>query len=76
MCYLLLHGELPNGKQKTEFDGTVTHHTMVHEQLARLYQGFRRDAHPIAVIAGVVRAPSCSRGGAPASSRRTSSSGP
>ncbi len=56
ICYLLLHGELPNTKQKNEFDGIVTHHTMVHEQLARLYQGFRRDAHPMAVMVGVVGA--------------------
>jgi citrate synthase len=55
-CYLLLHGELPNQKQKDEFVGIVTHHTMVHEQLARLYQGFRRDAHPMAVMVGVVGA--------------------
>jgi citrate synthase len=55
-CYLLLHGELPNARQKSEFVGTVTHHTMVHEQLARLYQGFRRDAHPMAVMVGVVGA--------------------
>jgi citrate synthase len=55
-CYLLLHGELPNQKQKTEFVDIVTHHTMVHEQLARLYQGFRRDAHPMAVMVGVVGA--------------------
>jgi len=56
VCYLLLHGELPNVKQKDEFVGIVTHHTMVHEQLARLYQGFRRDAHPMAVMVGVVGA--------------------
>jgi len=55
-CYLLLHGELPNAKQKSAFVNTVTHHTMVHEQLARLYQGFRRDAHPMAVMVGVVGA--------------------
>jgi citrate synthase len=55
-CYLLLHGELPNQKQKTGFVDIVTHHTMVHEQLARLYQGFRRDAHPMAVMVGVVGA--------------------
>src|SRR3989441_12364135 len=42
VCYLLLNGELPNRKQKNEFVGIVTHHTMVHEQLARLNQGFRR----------------------------------
>src|SRR2546429_6568307 len=56
VCYLLLNGELPNQKQKDEFVGIVTHHTMVHEQLARLYQGFRRDAHPMAVMVGVVGA--------------------
>ena len=56
VCYLLLYGELPNRKQKDEFVGIVTHHTMVHEQLARLYQGFRRDAHPMAVMVGVVGA--------------------
>src|SRR6185436_8205938 len=49
VCYLLLNGELTNQKQKDEFVDIVTHHTMVHEQLARLYQGFRRDAHPMAV---------------------------
>ena len=56
VCYLLLYGELPNQKQKSDFVGMVTHHTMVHEQLARLYQGFRRDAHPMAVMVGVVGA--------------------
>ena len=56
VCYLLLNGELPNRKQKDEFVDIVTHHTMVHEQLARLYQGFRRDAHPMAVMVGVVGA--------------------
>jgi citrate synthase len=56
VCYLLLNGELPDQKQKTEFVDIVTHHTMVHEQLARLYQGFRRDAHPMAVMVGVVGA--------------------
>jgi citrate synthase len=56
VCYLLLNGELPSARDKHEFDGIVTHHTMVHEQLARLYQGFRRDAHPMAVLVGVVGA--------------------
>ena len=56
VCYLLWHGELPNRQQKEEFVSIVTHHTMVHEQLARLYQGFRRDAHPMAVLVGVVGA--------------------
>ncbi len=56
VCYLLLNGELPNATQKKTFDRTVTMHTMVHEQLARLYQGFRRDSHPMAVMVGVVGA--------------------
>src|SRR6202521_1541951 len=56
VCYLLLNGELPNRKEKNEFVGIVMHHTMIHEQLARLYQGFRRDAHPMAVMVGVVGA--------------------
>src|SRR5262245_13464280 len=56
VCYLLLYGELPNQKQKEEFVWTVIHHSMVHEQLVRLYQGFRRDAHPMAVMVGVVGA--------------------
>jgi citrate synthase len=56
VCYLLLNGELPNKDQKSKFDYTVARHTMVHEQLARLYQGFRRDAHPMAVLVGVVGA--------------------
>src|SRR5712672_2527921 len=56
VCYLLLNGELPTRAQKDEFVDIVTHHTMIHEQLARLYQGFRRDAHPMAVMVGVVGA--------------------
>jgi citrate synthase len=56
VCYLLLYGELPNKKQKDDFVYTVIHHSMVHEQLVRLYQGFRRDAHPMAVMVGVVGA--------------------
>ena len=56
VCYLLLNGELPGAKQKKEFDDIVTHHTMVHEQLIRLYSGFRRDSHPMAVLVGVVGA--------------------
>src|ERR1700675_2809870 len=56
VCYLLLNGELPDAAQKQEFVGIVTHHTMVHEQLARLYTGFRRDSHPMAVMVGVVGA--------------------
>jgi citrate synthase len=53
VAYLILYGQLPNRQQKAEFDHIVMHHTMVHEQLARFYQGFRRDAHPMAVLCGV-----------------------
>jgi citrate synthase len=56
VAYLILNGELPDRRQKAQFDNIVTHHTMVHEQLSRLYQGFRRDAHPMAVLCGVVGA--------------------
>jgi citrate synthase len=56
VSYLLLNGELPTKPQKDKFDWTVTRHTMVHEQLARLFQGFRRDSHPMAVLVGVVGA--------------------
>ena len=56
VCYLLLHGELPNADQKQEFGSIITHHTMVHDQLARFFNGFRRDAHPMAVMVGVVGA--------------------
>ena len=55
-CYLLLNGELPDTKQKAEFDNTVTRHTMVHDQLNRFFTGFRRDAHPMAVLVGTVGA--------------------
>lgn len=56
VCYLLLYGELPNKDQMGKFNHTITHHTMVHEQLASFYRGFRRDAHPMAVMCGVVGA--------------------
>ena len=55
-CYLLLYGELPNKAQKEDFDQRVTNHTMVHEQVARFFQGFRRDAHPMAVMVASVGA--------------------
>ena len=55
-CYLLLEGDLPNATQKADFDYRITRHTMVHEQMARFYQGFRRDAHPMAVMVGCVGA--------------------
>src|SRR6202021_2764735 len=55
-CYLLLYGELPTVAQKENFDDRVVHHTMVHEQMTRFFQGFRRDAHPMAVMVGCVGA--------------------
>jgi citrate synthase len=55
-CYLLLHGELPNATQKKNFVDTVTQHTMVHEQMHFFFRGFRRDAHPMAVLTGSVGA--------------------
>ncbi|WP_424631201.1 citrate synthase [Bradyrhizobium sp. SYSU BS000235] len=55
-CYLLLYGELPTKAQKEDFDNRVTRHTMVHEQMARFFQGFRRDAHPMAVMVASVGA--------------------
>ncbi len=55
-CYLLLYGELPTKAQKADFDYRVTRHTMVHDQMARFFQGFRRDAHPMAVMVGCVGA--------------------
>ena len=55
-CYLLLNGELPNAKQSTIFSATVTKHTMVHEQMQFFFRGFRRDAHPMAVLVGTVGA--------------------
>ncbi|MBX3647601.1 MAG: citrate (Si)-synthase [Rhodocyclaceae bacterium] len=56
VAYLILHGELPNAKQKGEFDSIIKNHTMVHDQLTRFYSGFRRDAHPMAILVGVVGA--------------------
>ena len=56
VCYLLLRGVLPNEAEKTEFEQTITYHTMVHEQLMNFYRGFRRDAHPMAIMVGVVGA--------------------
>jgi citrate synthase len=56
VSYLLLYGELPTPKQKEQFLYDVIHHTMVHEQLSTFYRGFRRDAHPMAVLCGVTGA--------------------
>ena len=56
VSYLLLNGELPSKAELDEFTHTISHHTMVHEQLATFYRGFRRDAHPMAIMCGVVGA--------------------
>ena len=56
VAYLLLEGELPDAGQKASFDDAITRHTMVHEQLSTFYRGFRRDAHPMAIMCGVVGA--------------------
>ncbi|MGB6241879.1 MAG: citrate synthase [Castellaniella sp.] len=56
ICYLIMNGELPNDQQKHDFDDLVTHHTLVHEQMHTFLQGFRRDAHPMAVLTGLVGA--------------------
>jgi citrate synthase len=55
-AWLLLNGELPTAEQKQRFVNDITHHTMVHEQIHAIYRGFRRDAHPMAVMCGVVGA--------------------
>ena len=56
VCYLLLYGALPNAKELEAFETMVTRHTMVHEQMHRFFTGFRRDAHPMAIMVGVVGA--------------------
>lgn len=56
VCYLLIYGELPTAEEKEKFVHTVMHHTMVHEQLNWFFRGFRRDAHPMAMMVGVVGA--------------------
>jgi citrate synthase len=56
VCYLLLHGELPGADKFQEFEKTITMHTMVHDQFDRFFQGFRRDAHPMAIMVGAVGA--------------------
>ena len=55
-CHLLLYGELPTAAQKATFDYRVTRHTMVHEQMTRFFNGFRRDAHPMSVMVASVGA--------------------
>ena len=56
VCYLLLNGELPDASQKTQFVSDIKRHTMVHEKIAALIQGYRRDAHPMAILCGVIAA--------------------
>ena len=56
VCFLLLYGELPTAAQMAEFDHAITNHTMLHEQLVLFFRGFRRDAHPMAVMCGVIGA--------------------
>jgi len=56
VAYLLKNGKLPNGKEKNDFENVIKNHTMVNEQMAKFYQGFRRDAHPMAIMVGVVGA--------------------
>ena len=54
VCYLLLNGTLPKKEELEDFENTITNHTMIHEQIKSVYQGFRRDAHPMAIMCGVV----------------------
>ncbi|MCH2396003.1 citrate synthase, partial [Oceanibaculum sp.] len=56
VAYLLMNGELPNPDEKAKFEHDITYHTMVHEQMANFFRGFRRDAHPMAIMCGVVGA--------------------
>ena len=56
VCYLLLHGELPNQSERREFEKAITYHTMLHEQTMNFYRGFRRDSHPMAIMVGMVGA--------------------
>ena len=56
VCHLLLSGELPTAAEYTEFERNITYHTMLHEQFDRFFQGFRRDAHPMAIMVGAVGA--------------------
>ena len=56
VCYLLLYGELPSAAQLEDFESTITRHTMLHEQMVNFFRGFRRDAHPMAIMVGVVGA--------------------
>ena len=54
VCHLLLYGELPTAEQATQFEHNITYHTMLHAQFDRFFEGFRRDAHPMAIMTGAV----------------------
>ena len=56
VCYLLLHGDLPSPTDRKRFENVISNHTMLHQQIVNLYRGFRRDAHPMAIMVGVVGA--------------------
>ncbi|KUF12380.1 citrate synthase [Pseudoponticoccus marisrubri] len=56
VCFLLLYGYLPKAEELETFEGTITRHTMIHEQMVNFFRGFRRDAHPMAIMVGVVGA--------------------
>ena len=56
VAYLLIHGDMPNKKQSVTFENTITQHTMLHDQVERFFYGFRRDAHPMAMLCGTVGA--------------------
>ena len=56
VCYLLLNGELPSKQEMADYEHTITHHTMLHTQFERFFEGFRRDAHPMAIMVGAVGA--------------------
>jgi len=56
VAYLMIHGELPNKAQNATFTETITNHTMLHDQVERFFQGYRRDSHPMAMMCGTVGA--------------------
>ena len=56
VCYLLINGELPNASEKVDFNNLINNHTMVHQQMYQFLNGFRRDAHPMAIMVGIVGA--------------------
>ena len=72
VCYLLLHGELPTAAEYATFERNITYHTMLHDQFDRFFQGFRRDAHPMAIMVGAVERCPLSTTTAPTSTTRSS----